>query len=128
VATPSAFAGRLSLVSLSDLLETMQANNTTGELRLKTDFGAATVWFDNGQLLDAKIGSFQGEAAVFRLLGLTDGSFEVKSIPVSRSRVITQPVGAVSAASNGSRWSRSCRRSAPCWCSICSRFPRSPRT
>jgi serine/threonine protein kinase len=95
VATPAAFAGRLSLVSLSDLLETMQANNTTGELRLKTDFGSATVWFENGQLLDAKIGSFQGEAAVFRLLGLTDGSFEVKSMPVSRSRVITQPVRAL---------------------------------
>ena len=95
MATPSAFAGRLSLVSLSDLLETMQANHTTGELRLKTDFGSATVWFEDGQLLDAKIGSFQGEAAVFRLLGLTDGSFEIKSIPVSRSRVITQPVRAL---------------------------------
>jgi serine/threonine protein kinase len=80
---------------LSDLLETMQANNNTGELRLKTDFGSATVWFENGQLLDAKIGSFQGEAAVFRLLGLTDGSFEIKSMPVSRSRVITQPVRAL---------------------------------
>lgn len=93
--TPSGFAGRLSLVSISDLLETMQANNNTGELRLKTDFGSATVWFENGQLLDAKIGSFQGEAAVFRLLGLTDGSFEIKSMPVNRSRVITQPVRAL---------------------------------
>jgi len=95
VATPTAFAGRLSLVSLSDLLETMQANNNTGELRLKTDFGSATIWFDNGQLLDAKMGSFQGEAAVFRLLGLTEGSFEIKAMPVSRSRVITQPVRAL---------------------------------
>jgi serine/threonine protein kinase len=95
VASPSGFAGRLSLVSISDLLETMQANNNTGELRLKTDFGSATVWFENGQLLDAKIGSFQGEAAVFRLLGLTDGSFEIKSMPVNRSRVITQPVRAL---------------------------------
>ncbi|HTV20466.1 MAG TPA: protein kinase [Polyangiaceae bacterium] len=93
--TPSGFAGRLSLVSISDLLETMQANNNTGELRLKTDFGSATVWFENGQLLDAKIGSFQGEPAVFRLLGLTDGSFEIKSMPVNRSRVITQPVRAL---------------------------------
>lgn len=92
MATPTAFAGRLSLVSLSDLLETMQANKNTGELRLKTDFGSATIWFDNGQLLDAKMGSFHGEAALFRLLGLTDGSFEIKSMPVSRSRVITQPV------------------------------------
>jgi serine/threonine protein kinase len=80
---------------LSDLLETMQANNNTGELRLKTDFGSATVWFENGQLLDAKIGAFQGEAALFRLLGLTDGSFEIKSMPVHRSRVITQPVRAL---------------------------------
>ena len=95
MASPSAFAGRLSLVSLSDLLETMQSNNNTGELRLKTDFGSATVWFQDGQLLDAKIGSFQGEAAVFRLLGLTDGSFEIKSVPVNRSRVITQPVRAL---------------------------------
>jgi serine/threonine protein kinase len=95
VPSPSGFAGRLSLVSISDLLETMQANNNTGELRLKTDFGSATVWFENGQLLDAKIGSFQGEAAVFRLLGLTDGSFEIKSMPVNRSRVITQPVRAL---------------------------------
>jgi serine/threonine-protein kinase len=91
----SGFAGRLSLVSISDLLETMQANNNTGELRMKTDFGSATVWFENGQLLDAKIGSFQGEAAVFRLLGLTDGAFEIKSMPVNRSRVITQPVRAL---------------------------------
>lgn len=95
MATPTAFAGRLSLVSLSDLLETMQANNNTGELRLKTDFGSATIWFENGQLLDAKMGSFQGEAAVFRLLGLTEGSFEIKAMPVSRSRVITQPVRAL---------------------------------
>jgi serine/threonine protein kinase len=95
VGTPSGFAGRLSLVSISDLLETMQANNSTGELRLKTDFGSATVWFENGQLLDAKIGSFQGEAAVFRLLGLTDGTFEIRSMPVNRSRVITQPVRAL---------------------------------
>jgi serine/threonine protein kinase len=95
VANTSGFAGRLSLVSISDLLETMQANNNTGELRLRTDFGSATVWFENGQLLDAKIGSFQGEAAVFRLLGLTDGSFEIKSMPVNRSRVITQPVRAL---------------------------------
>jgi serine/threonine-protein kinase len=73
----------------------MQSNNNTGELRLKTDFGSATVWFQDGQLLDAKIGSFQGEAAVFRLLGLTDGSFEIKSVPVNRSRVITQPVRAL---------------------------------
>lgn len=93
--TPSAFAGRLSLVSLSDLLETMQANKNTGELRLKTDFGSATIWFESGQLLDAKMGSFQGEAALFRLLGLTEGSFEIKSMPVKRSRVITQPVRAL---------------------------------
>ncbi len=73
----------------------MQANKNTGELRLKTDFGSATIWFENGQLLDAKMGSFHGEAAVFRLLGLTEGSFEIKSMPVSRSRVITQPVRAL---------------------------------
>lgn len=90
--TPSAFAGRLSLVALSDLLERMEANGHTGELRLKTDFGPATVWFSDGVLLDAEIGSFQGEAAIFRLLGLTDGTFEVKSPAVSRARRITQPV------------------------------------
>lgn len=73
----------------------MQANKNTGELRLKTDFGSATIWFENGQLLDAKMGSFQGEAAVFRLLGLTEGSFEIKSMPVSRPRVVMQPVRAL---------------------------------
>lgn len=80
------------MVALSDLLQTMQANQNTGEIRLKTDFGAATVWFQDGQLLDASMGAFQGEAALFRLLGLTDGSFEVHSMPVQRDRVITEPV------------------------------------
>ncbi len=88
-------SGRLSLVSVSHLLETMQENKNTGELRLKTDFGPATVWFDGGQLVDAEIGSFQGEAAVIRLLGLTDGSFTIKSMPVRRPRLIDQPVHAL---------------------------------
>lgn len=80
------------MVALSDLLQTMQANHNTGEIRLKTDFGPATIWFQGGQLLDASMGSFQGEAALFRLLGLTDGSFEVHVTPVQRERVITEPV------------------------------------
>src|SRR5688572_28440540 len=80
------------MVALSDLLQTMQANHNTGEIRLKPDFGAATVWFENGNLLDASMGSFQGEAALSRLLGLTDGSFEVYAIPVKRESVISEPV------------------------------------
>lgn len=80
------------MVALSDLLQTMQANHNTGEIRLKTDFGPATIWFEGGALLDASMGSFQGEAALFRLLGLTDGSFEVHAIPVKRERVINEPV------------------------------------
>jgi eukaryotic-like serine/threonine-protein kinase len=80
------------MVALSDLLQTMQANRNTGEIRLRTDFGPATVWFSEGELLDASMGSFQGEAALFRLLGLTDGSFEVRTMPVNHERVIAEPV------------------------------------
>src|SRR5688572_17542666 len=80
------------MVALSDLLQTMQANHNTGELRLTTGFGAHTVRPEDGKLLDASMGSFQGEAALFRLLGLTDGSFEVHAIPVKRERVISEPV------------------------------------
>lgn len=88
----STASGRLSLVSVSHLLETMQTNEVTGELHLKTDFGPATVWFDAGVLVDAEIGLLKAVDAIIRVLGLQDGSFEIKPVPVQRPRLINQSV------------------------------------
>lgn len=88
----STASGKLSLVSVSHLLETMQTNEFTGELHLKTDFGPATVWFHAGILVDAEIGQLKAVDAIIRVLGLQDGSFQIKAIPVARPRLINQSV------------------------------------
>lgn len=88
----STASGKLSLVSVSHLLETMQTNRITGELHLKTDFGPAAVWFDKGVLVDAEIGQLSAVDAILRVLGLQDGTFQIKPMPVNRPRLINQSV------------------------------------
>ncbi|MFO0634287.1 MAG: response regulator [Nannocystaceae bacterium] len=82
------FTGRLADMAVVDLLQTIEISRKSGVIHFGTEFGPATVWFRDGAVIDAELGRLQGEAAVYRLLGLGDGEFEVEFKTINRSPAI----------------------------------------
>lgn len=86
--TRTKFTGRLADMAVVDLLQTIDISRKSGLIHFGTEFGPASVWFRDGAVIDAEMGRLQGEAAVYRLLGLGDGDFEVEFKTINRSAAI----------------------------------------
>ena len=84
------FTGHLADMGVVDLLQTIEISRKTGVIHFETEFGESTIWFRDGALVDAQMGRLQAEAVVYRLLGLTEGSFSVEFRPVNRGVVIKE--------------------------------------
>lgn len=78
------FSGQLADMAIVDLMQTIEISRKSGTIEFETDLGPATVWFRDGRLIDAQMGRLQADAAVFRLLGLSDGRFEVEFKSINR--------------------------------------------
>jgi len=89
------FSGQLADMAVVDLLQTLEISRKSGTIQLTTDLGEAMLWFHDGAVVDAEMGRLQGEPAVYRLLGINDGLFEVEFKPVNRSQVITSSTQAL---------------------------------
>ncbi|MCA9707271.1 MAG: response regulator [Myxococcales bacterium] len=89
------FSGQLADMAVVDLIQTIEISRKTGTISLTTELGEATVWFRDGNIIDAEMGRLQGDAAVYRLLGLSDGHFDVEFKPVNRHRVIEESTQAI---------------------------------
>lgn len=107
-----ALSGSLAQVSIAELFSTMEASGRSGSVRVTSDLGSAVVWFNNGHLIDAEMGRILGEAAVFRVMGLHDGAFELHYAPVRRRQVIHDSVATLIAkrAQRTSRWEQLVRQ------------------
>nr|MCH9688298.1 protein kinase [Deltaproteobacteria bacterium] len=81
-------SGRIADRPVADLFESIHSAKKTGVARFRTALGSATVWFRDGELIDADMGRFHMDAAILRLLKIRDGEFEVELKQVSRRRVI----------------------------------------
>jgi len=101
-----ALSGQISRVSIGDLLSTLEGRGRSAVVRFETPAGSASVWFANGRLVDAEMGVLSGEAALYRILGLQQGTFQVSSEAVQRPRVIQDPVSALVAkrSKRAARW------------------------
>jgi DNA-binding response OmpR family regulator len=82
------FSGQLADMAIVDLLQTIEISRKSGTIEFATDLGNASVWFRDGKVIDAKMGRLQAAAAVYRLLGINEGSFEVEFRTISRAAVI----------------------------------------
>jgi hypothetical protein len=69
------FRGDLKQVSVADLLQLLGANRRSGSLSLSTPSGAGEVRLGDGEVLDAVYRRVDGEKALMRLLGESEGSF-----------------------------------------------------
>ncbi len=71
------FFGSLEDMGVVDLLQTVEMGQKSGTIRFESDNRRATLWFDQGRVIDAKAGRLGGEDAVYRLLTWETGSFEI---------------------------------------------------
>ncbi len=69
------FRGDLQQVSVADLLQLLGANRRSGTLSVLTPSGAGEVRLTDGEVVDAVYRRVDGEKAVIRLLGESEGSF-----------------------------------------------------
>jgi DNA-binding response OmpR family regulator len=84
------FSGLLADMAIVDLLQTIEISRKSGTIELDTDLGVATVWFRDGRVIDAKMGELEAATAVYRLLGINEGTFEVEFQNISRLPVIEE--------------------------------------
>jgi len=82
------FTGRLADMAVVDILQTIEISRKSGVIHFDTQFGEAWVWFTDGAVVDAQLGRLRGEAAIYRLLTLGDGEFELEFKPVDRTPTI----------------------------------------
>jgi len=72
-------SGKLSDLSMIDLLQTIAANGRSGVVHLRSAAGArGEVYFRKGAVVDAEVGRLSGADAVYRLFSWSDGTFEVE--------------------------------------------------
>lgn len=86
----SVLQGDLSFISLSDVFQLLGGNNSTGVLEVKSPYvpSAATVWFRDGDPIDASNGKAKGVEAVNSLFGWMEGTFTFHLRPVQAPRTI----------------------------------------
>jgi hypothetical protein len=75
---------------LVDLLERLETDRASGEVRFKTELGPASIWFDRGRIIDAQIERATGQAAIFRLMSLPDASFQLQHGRIDRKGTISE--------------------------------------
>ena len=78
------FSGNLKQMKLNDVMQIVEINYKTGELELKdtTDKLIGCAFFQEGRLINARMGLLEGEEAFLGLLGVEQGFFEFFGRPV----------------------------------------------
>lgn len=69
--------GRLSEMNLIDLLQSLELGQKTCLLMLTRGGENCRMFFSEGQIRHAELGSLVGDEAVYRVAGWSDGSFEI---------------------------------------------------
>lgn len=71
--------GNLEQMSLAELIQTLVMNRKTGGLKIINQATVGKMHFTSGELIQASMGDYQGEEAVYRILTWDEGYFEFDS-------------------------------------------------
>jgi CheY-like chemotaxis protein len=74
---PGVIQGRLEEMSILDLMQSLEMGQKSCQLTIRHDGQACEMFFSAGQCADAKLGSTEGEAAVFEAVRWPAGEFEI---------------------------------------------------
>jgi DNA-binding response OmpR family regulator len=82
------YAGSIRDMTIVDLLQTFEAGRKSGSITLRSGARVGQVWFRDGKVIDAEVGSLRGEEAVYRLLVWGRADFEVDFASTDREDVV----------------------------------------
>jgi len=74
---PGVIQGRLEEMSILDLMQSLEMGQKSCQLTIRRDGEACVMFFTSGQCADAKLGSIEGEEAVFQAVRWPAGDFEI---------------------------------------------------
>jgi CheY-like chemotaxis protein len=74
---PGVIQGRLEEMSMIDLLQSLEMGQKSCRLVVHKNGEQCELFFTSGQCRDAKIGTVQGDDAVYKVILWTDGEFEI---------------------------------------------------
>jgi hypothetical protein len=69
--------GRLEEMNMTDLMQSLEMGQKSCRLVVRKGEEQAELYFATGQCRDAKIGTLQGDDAVFKVILWTEGEFEI---------------------------------------------------
>ncbi|HID38473.1 MAG TPA: response regulator [Calditrichaeota bacterium] len=72
------FDGRISDLQLSDLIQMHCLGRLTNALQVQKDHYKGIIYFENGDIVHAKVGNEEGEEAFYEILSWEGGSFAVQ--------------------------------------------------
>ena len=85
------FKGNLADMAVVDLIQTMEMGRKSGVAQFSGEGDrSGTIYFREGEIIDAEDGDSGGEDAIYTLLGWSEGSFVVEFQAVERSRTIKE--------------------------------------
>jgi CheY-like chemotaxis protein len=74
---PGVIQGRLEEMNIMDLMQSLEMGQKSCQLSVRRGDETCELFFASGQCKDAKLGEFEGEAAVFQAVRWPDGEFEI---------------------------------------------------
>ena len=74
---PGVIQGRLEEMSILDLMQSLEMGQKSCRLTIRHDAETCELFFAAGQCADARLGSTEGEAAVFQVVRWPVGEFEI---------------------------------------------------
>ena len=85
----SRFSGDLADMGVVDLIQTIEIGRKSGRiLFVRGEDQQGMIYFRNGKVVDAEVGSLRGERAVYRLLVWNEGTFEIDFGSMERADVV----------------------------------------
>ncbi len=75
---PGVIQGRLEEMSVTELMQSLEMGQKTCRLTLRRGGEAAELYFSAGQCKHAHLGSTDGDAVAYQVIGWLDGEFEIE--------------------------------------------------
>lgn len=85
--------GRLSQMSLADILQILHLNKKEGELRVTSGEKSGSVYIKDGEIYNSSLDGIEKEKALFRLFTWDDGRFEFTPKQVTATKKIRSTTG-----------------------------------
>lgn len=111
ILTTPVLTGELSEFNLVHILQLLNDCNVNGVLQVKKGALYGVMYFENGQIVDAHVLTYDGEDAIYEIFLWLTGRFAFYSTPVQRPKTIKRPTEdlILTGARYDERWRKLCK-------------------